>query len=271
MSLDRIAALIERAEAEALWGYEEAAPPEVEERLGMARMRLGGGVVLAVRNDVTNYWSKALGFGFDEPVTAELVAEITTFYRAHGVQLATLQLAPSVIPKGWAAICEKEGITEGGWWLKLARLGGLVESAVTDLRVDIIGAADAERWASVLARGFGMPEEQVAPMMQGVVGRPGWTAYGAWDGDELIAAATLVIAGDVAGFAGAATLPEYRGRGAQSALLAARARHAAAQGVKWLSAETGKPADGQQNSSLNNMLKTGFEIRYSRQNWVWRP
>jgi GNAT superfamily N-acetyltransferase len=271
MSLDRIAELLERTEAEAVWECESAAPPEVIESLGMARMRLGGGVVLAVRNDVTNYWSKALGFGFGEPVTAELVAEITAFYRRAGVQLATLQLAPSVIPANWDAIREKEGITEGGRWLKLARLAGLVESAETELRIDVVGPEDAERWASVLARGFGMPEEQIAPMMQGVVGRPGWTAYGAWHGDEMVGAAGLVIKGEVAGFAGASTLPGHRGRGAQSALLAARARHAAAQGVKWLSAETGKPAEGQENTSLNNMLRTGFEIRYERQNWIWRP
>jgi GNAT superfamily N-acetyltransferase len=271
MSQDRIAALLERAEAEAVWGYEAAAPPELEERLGMARTRLGGGVVLAARHDVTNYWSKALGFGFDQPVTADLVAEITAFYREHDVQLATIQLAPAVIPADWDAICEKEGIAAGASWLKLARLAGLVESPETDLRIDVIPPEDAGQWATVLARGFGMPEEQVTPMMQNVPSQPGWTAYGAWDGDQLVAAATLLITGDVAAFAGAATLPEYRGRGAQSALLAARARHAAALGVKWLSAETGKPTDGQENSSLNNMLRTGFEIRYARQNWIWRP
>lgn len=271
MSQDRIAELIERAEAEAVWGYEAAAPPELEQKLGMARTRIGGGVVLAVRDDVTNYWSKALGFGFDAPVTADLIAEITAFYREHEVQLATIQLAPAVIPADWDAICEKEGITAGTRWLKLARLAGLVESAETDLRIDVLGLDRAEQWASVLARGFGMPEEQVAPMMQGVVGQPGWTAYGAWDGDQLIASATLFIKDGVAAFTGAATLPEYRGRGAQSALLAARARQAVAQGVKWLSAETWKPGDGQENSSLNNMLRTGFEVRYTRQNWTWRP
>ena len=272
MSLDRIAELIELTEAEAIWGYESAAPPPVVEALGMARTRIGGGVVLAVRNDVTDYWSKALGFGFSEPVTAELVAEITDFYREQGVRLATLQFAPSVLPADWDEIREKEGITEGSRWLKLARLAGcVVESAETDLRVDLVGPEDAELWASVLARGFGMPEEQIAPMMQGVVGQQGWSAYGAWDGDEMVAAASLVIKGEVAGFAGASTLPEHRGRGAQSALLAARARHAAAQGVKWLSAETGKPAEGQENKSLNNMRRTGFEVRYERQNWIWRP
>jgi GNAT superfamily N-acetyltransferase len=271
MPLDRIAELLELSEAEAVWGYEQVAPPEVQESLGMASQRIGGGVVLSVRNDVTNYWSKALGFGFAEPVTAELVAEITAFYRDQGTKLATLQLAPAVLPVDWDAICKAEGLTPGGTWVKLARLAGLVESPRTDMRVGIAGSADAEEWWSVLLQGFGMAELGLDRMAEGLLERPGWTAYGAWDGDQMVAAAALLITGQVAEFAGAATLPSHRGKGAQPALLAARARQAAAEGVKWLSAETGKPAKGKQNPSLNNLLRTGFEIRYERQSWIWRP
>lgn len=271
MALDRIAALLELSEAEAVWGYETNAPADVAERLGLASLRIGGGVVLSVRDDATDYWSKALGFGFSEPVTASMVASITDFYREHGCKQATLQFAPAVLPKGWDEICAKEGLTEGTTWLKLARLAGLVESPQTELRVAKVEPADADEWATVMTRGFGMPVDQVAPMMRGVVDVPGWTAYGAWEGDQWVAAAALLITGEVAEFPGASTLPEHRGKGAQSALLAARARQAAAEGVKWLSAETGKPAEGQQNSSLNNMIRTGFEVRYERKNWIWRP
>ncbi|TCN38074.1 hypothetical protein EV644_110211 [Kribbella orskensis] len=271
MSWDRIAELLELAEAEAVWGYENAAPPSAVEMLGLASKRLGGGVVLSARNDVTKYWSKALGFGFESPVTADLVAEITGFYREQGALFATLQFAPAVLPPDWDSIREKEGLTEGGTWVKVARLAGLVQSPETELRIAEVGTAEAEQWASVLARGFGMPEEGIAEMAAGVVGRTGWTAYGAWDGDELVAAASLLITGQVAEFPGASTLPGHRGRGAQSALLAARARQAAAVGAKWLSAETGKPEVEGANASLNNMLRTGFEIRYERQNWIWRP
>ena len=104
MSWDRIAELLELAEAEAVWGYENAAPLSAVELLGLASKRLGGGVVLAARNDVTNYWSKALGFGFESPVSADLVAEITGFYREQGVPFATLQFAPSVLPPDWDAV-----------------------------------------------------------------------------------------------------------------------------------------------------------------------
>jgi GNAT superfamily N-acetyltransferase len=270
MALDRMAELLESAEAEAVWGYEHAGTPEAQEKLGMASTRLGGGVVLSVRNDVTNYWSKALGFGFSEPVTADLVARITSFYRDQGTKVATLQFAPSVLPADWDQICKAEGLTAGGTWLKLARLAGLMETPETDLRIDVVRAADAEEWWSVLLRGFGMSDLGLEQMSSRLIEQPGWTAFGAWDGVEMVSAAALLISGQVAGFAGASTLPTYRGRGAQSALLAARARLAAADGAKWLSAETGKPSDGEHNPSLDNMLRAGFEVRYERQNWTWR-
>jgi hypothetical protein len=37
----------------------------------MRSLWLGGGVALAVRDDPTHFWSKALGFGFGRPVTRE--------------------------------------------------------------------------------------------------------------------------------------------------------------------------------------------------------
>jgi GNAT superfamily N-acetyltransferase len=271
MSTDRITELLETAEAESVWGYETNTSPEVMERFGMASARIGGGVALAVRHDATNYWSRALGFGFTEPVTAELVASITDFYRGNGNPIAVLNLAPSVLPADWDQICAKEGITAGSTWVKLARPAGPVATPETALRVAEIEVSDAESWATVLTRGFGMPEDMLVPMSKGVVGQPGWTAYGAYEGDQLVAAAALLISGEVAEFCGAATLPEHRGKGAQSALLAARAQKAVAEGVKWFSAETGKPDEGEKNSSLNNMTRAGFEIQYDRRNWVWRP
>jgi GNAT superfamily N-acetyltransferase len=271
MSPDRIAELVETAEAQAIWDYETHASPEVMERFGMASARIGGGVALAVRNDATNYWSRALGFGFGEPVTAELVASITDFYRGNGNPIAVLNFAPSVLPADWDAICAKEGLTAGSTWVKLARAAGPVPTPETALRVAEIGPAEAELWSTVLTRGFGMPEDLLVPMSKGAVGQPGWTAYGAYEGDQLVAAAALLITGEVAEFCGAATLPEHRGKGAQSALLAARAQKAVAEGAKWFSAETGKPDEGEKNSSLNNMTRAGFEIQYDRSNWIWRP
>ncbi|MCO8273957.1 hypothetical protein M1L60_25490 [Actinoplanes sp. TRM 88003] len=73
-----------------------------------------------------------------------------------------------------------------------------------------------------------------------------------------------------AGLNAAATLPSHRGRGAQSALIAARAAAAAEAGCRHVHAETWKPADGAPNPALANLLRAGLTPLYERDNWVWR-
>ncbi|MEU7745436.1 hypothetical protein [Nonomuraea sp. NPDC049158] len=81
-------ALAELAEAEMMYQLESAAPAAARDAQGVECVRLAGGVVPAMRDDPTGYWSKALGFGFDEPVTEKLIGEICEFYRSRSVPAA---------------------------------------------------------------------------------------------------------------------------------------------------------------------------------------
>lgn len=263
----------EPAEAEFMHAMARLAPPEVQRELGMAQARLGGGVALVMSRDPTGgYWNKALGFGVSEPVTGYLVSQVLDFYRAHDGQGAVIQVAPSVLPEDWDDICAREGLVAGSVWLKLLRDAGPAAPARTDLRVAEVGADDARAWAEVLCRGFGMPLGPLVDMVAGVVvpGSP-FVPYAAWDGDNLVASASLMLGGEVAAFCGAATLPEARGRGAQSAFFEHRVTRAAQAGCRWLSAETWKPtAEAPHNPSLANMQRAGFDVVYERTNWTWR-
>ena len=112
-------AAAEGAEAEFMYRFVAMAPPPVRTRLGIAVERIGGGVAMSVRNDVTGYFSKALGFGFAEPVTADLTNRVLGFYEQHGSPGATLQIAPEVLPEDWDDICAVTncGPTDpGGSW-----------------------------------------------------------------------------------------------------------------------------------------------------------
>ena len=103
----------ERSEAEALFAFHAAAPPEVRAALGMNRTRLGGGVATSMAHDATSYWNKALGFGDSEPVTADLLAEIIAFYRAQQAPTAMIQIAPSPLPPDWPELCAQHGLARG--------------------------------------------------------------------------------------------------------------------------------------------------------------
>ncbi|MFD6443861.1 GNAT family N-acetyltransferase [Promicromonospora sp. NPDC060204] len=263
--------LAESVEAEMMYRYETNAPDLAQEGLGIATTRMGGGVVLSARVDPFDYWSKALGFGFAEPVTHDLVDRVVAFYREQGTPTAVLQVAPSVLPPDWAQIQEAHGLQAAGSWLKLAApIGDVRAEARTDLRVGPVGEADAHEWASVVSRAFGMEIPAMVAMLAESVRHPAATPFAAWDGDTIVAGANLYVHGTVASLNSGATLPDHRGRGAQSALIAARLAAARAAGAGWVVAETGAPAPGEVNQSLANLQRAGLQVRYARQNWRWR-
>jgi hypothetical protein len=261
----------EQVEAEWMYRLETGAPRHVQANLGMRATRLGGGVVLGMRRDSTQYWNKALGFGFDAPVTIDLVAGICEFYRSIGSSLAVLQFAPSVLPREWDEIRTSCQLVPGGSWVKMVHNLASIDSPQTELKVREVETRDAWRWASALLRGFGMPEEGLLDMFVSAVGQPGFRCYAAWDGDEVVAVGNLFIQDGVAAMWGATTLLPHQRRGGQSALLAARLLAAKAADCRVVVAETGTEAPGERNPSLHNLRKAGFATLYERPNWIWRP
>lgn len=266
-----LAEVVEATEANLMFEITKVAEP-VRQRMGISGRRFGRGVAVSVRNDPSGFWSRAQGFGFDKPVTGELISEVLAFFRSEGTEVVNFQLAPEVLPDDWAGICRSHGLTEGPTLVKLARDAGPAEQPPTTLRIGPIKPADRAAWAAVQIEAFGFPDDdgRIAEMLATINDLPEVTGYAAWDGDKLVATAALYVGGKVGQFVSAATLPEYRGRGAQSALLARRVEDAFAAGCRWIAADTGKPGDGEQNPSLNNLLRAGFKVLYDRPVWVWR-
>lgn len=272
MLANEISLLAEAAEAEFMYQYESSAPPATKQTLGIAAARIGGGVALSMRHDVTGYWSKALGFGVTEPVTAELVDDLVAFYVAEKAPGAVIQIAPALLPHDWPEIARRRGLTPTSPWIKLFGAIEYVQTGhTTDLAVRSVDQVDFPRWAATTLRGFGMPTAGLADMLAEALTHPGFRPFAAWDGDDMVATANLFVHGSVGSLNSTATLATHRNRGAQSALIAARAAAAADAGCRWLSAETGRPADGEVNPSLNNLLRSGLRPLYERQNWAWSP
>jgi len=272
-------ALIEQAEAESYADFEAAASPAARAALGTRQLRTGGGVALAVPNDPSGFWSKTIGLGFAEPVSARLLEQVIGFYREQAMSAVTLQIAPHVLPPDWKDICASLNISDGGSaWVKL--VGGLdtvvplsrAAAAGLDpgLRVGKVTAPGAREWAQVMFDVFGLPAGPQLEMAIGCVGRPGWQTFAVFEGSAIVATASVHIYEGAGHLFGGATLPRARGRGAQSALIAARAAAAQEAGCAWLIGETGAEAPGEHNTSLHNMLRAGMTARYERKNWKWR-
>jgi hypothetical protein len=261
--------LVEQVEAESTFMLLDSAPEDLKATLGITTSRLGGGVVLSMRNDPIDHWSKAIGF--DVPVTAELVTEICGFYRSLDAPLGILQFAPETLPENWAEIVADQNLTPGSTVVKLAHDGTSIAPVDTGLKVGRVPAEQMDAWVVTYLRGFELPEGDIARLLSAPLGHPDVRPYGAWDGDDIVGAAVLFVHGKTARFAGAVTLPSHRGRGAQSAMTALRLTDGVESGVEWFSAETDKPAPGERNPSLDNLRRLGFQVLYDRQDWLWRP
>jgi len=91
----------------------------------------------------------------------------------------------------------------------------------------------------------------------------------AFDGDRPVATGALFRKGRCAWLSFGTTDEEARGRGAQSALLAARLDAAARLGCELATIETAEPKSGVFAPSYRNAIRLGFKALYSRPNYIW--
>jgi GNAT superfamily N-acetyltransferase len=255
----------ESIEAQVMYEYGRCAPADV---LGVTLARIGGGVAVSMRNDPTRYWSKTLGY--TEPVTAALIDEVLDFYRKADNPHAVLQIAPDAQPADWDEISAARGIRAGSEWVKLsAPIDDIPVADEGPLRVGPVALSEAGEWAAVVTTAFGMTAPGLAEMLAATVGHRLFRAYAVWAGDAIVAGANLFIADGVASLNAGATAPDFRGRGAQTALIHARIEAARAAGCRLVVSETGNPEPGDSNSSLNNLRRAGLQPVYRRRNWIW--
>ena len=85
-----------------------------------------------------------------------------------------------------------------------------------------------------------------------------------------ISAGAYYLSGDIAWLDFAATKPEYREKGAQSALLARRIDDAAAEGCRLFVVETAEQTPEKEAPSFRNMRRYGFEVAYTRPNYIMK-
>ncbi|HEU4568313.1 MAG TPA: GNAT family N-acetyltransferase [Marmoricola sp.] len=261
----------ELSEAAYLWDMAEGCEPGLAARLGLAGTRVGGAVVRVAANDpMGGFWNRCLGLGMTEPVTDEVLEEVIAFSAGHGAPTMTLQVAPEA-EGARPELLQAHGLERGSTWVKF--MGPLPDlpPVATDLRVDAVGPADVEEAATVVITGFEAPQGLMTEWCADQMRRPHWGAFAAWEGDRIVAAGMLFVHGDTAHLVGAATLPQARGRGAQSALMRARVEEARHRGCRWIGTETGAESPESPNPSLHNMRRLGFTELYERRNWVWKP
>jgi GNAT superfamily N-acetyltransferase len=259
--------LLEQVEAEYFSRFLSRADDATRSRLGIRTTRMGGGVVTAMREDRSGTWTKALGLGFDAPVDDTLLADVIRFQKDSGANEGLLAVPAQVLPGDWDRLRTRHGLTADSAWSKLSRPVEGATPVETDFVIRRLVPADATAWARILREAFGSIDPDPTPLLAATLEDPVARVLGAWDNDVLVGAGVVHVFSQVAALSTGGTLPSHRGRGVQSALLAARAAVAGEAGCRLLTAETGAP--GHENPSYRNLLRAGFSHQYDRTNWRW--
>ncbi|MEO5897931.1 MAG: GNAT family N-acetyltransferase [Vicinamibacterales bacterium] len=266
-----LARRIERAEAQLVG--ESAAASAL--RLGpekILRRELAGGIAVFVQEGCP--FNKVAGLGFDGvPLPGEL-EEIEAAFAARG---AAIRVEVSTLADpGVARQLTTRGYVLAGFEnvLALDLTGRASPSGAAHSDIVITRADDDEgaTWLDVVTTGLLHPDsfdgppstetfmrEELERVFSDMLNAKGMERYLARRGGVIAGGGSLVIAGGVALLSGAATLPEHRKRGVQSALLSERLRIAADRGCD-IAVVTTEPA----SKSQANVQRAGFSLLYAR-------
>jgi ribosomal protein S18 acetylase RimI-like enzyme len=279
--LERLLEVVEIAQYEDLFG---ALPPDVGERLGIGLDREGAILRITASGYDHPMFNRVMGVGLgsegSEQALEATLDRAAAHYEAAGVRRWMLQLLPHVEPDGFAEKVARRGIVRLRGWAKHLGSAGLDVDPRSDLRVVRL-ASDAragtrsepwlvDAWAEIGVQNFGFPVPFVR-WLRALQGRQRWHLYLALDEETPVATGALFLSESDVGLIGqltfAGTLPEYRRRGAQSALVARRVEDARAAGAKWIACETDEELPDRPNPSTRNLIRLGFPVAYVRGNW----
>jgi len=236
---------------------------------GAEVMHVGGGVATALTAIDVGFFNRTIGLGIERPVTVEDLDAVVAFYEGLARTTAVVQLAPHARPTDAPGLLMGRGFAKGRRWAKMWRPVDEPAQAETSLRIEpLIAPAQRADFERITASAFEFPA-MIASAASAVIGRPGWTHYLGYDGDEAVTAAAMYVVDRVAWFGYGSTLEAFRGRGGQSAMFAVRLRHAAELGCRYALTETGEDSHEEPNPSYRNMKRMGFRDGYLRQNWIW--
>jgi GNAT superfamily N-acetyltransferase len=133
------------------------------------------------------------------------------------------------------------------------------------LRARIAGEGERDLWAKASADGW-REFTEVASMLSGlarvIASTEGTSSFCVELDGQMVATGALAIRDGVALFAGASTVPEYRRRGAQQALLESRFAYAMEQGCDLAMIVTAPGSASQRNAE-----RAGFRVAYTRTKW----
>ena len=234
---------------------------------GAEWMEHGG--ACAVFNGIDSPVTQSFGLGIFETLDASALDAVERFFFDRGTA-AVHEVSPLAGVAALDLLCRRQyNPVEISSVMYRAADRPSVEGT-PGIHVHVAGSSETAVWADVLTRGWlaECPGLRELFLENGAIGAgcegsvPFLAGLGAGPGAEPGAAATLCIHDGVALLGGAATVPEMRRKGLQTALIAARIRYAFEHGCDLLMMAAEPGSNSQRNAERN-----GFRVAYTRTKW----
>ena len=267
----------ERVERDAWLDMFAAAPAVLGADAPPCSERTGTYAVIADKGTPGSEFNRCFGLGCDGALTEVQLDRAIHWLDRNASPTWSIQLPPLEDADTMAGWMRSRGLAPAGTgWARFFRHARSVGNspAPTELVVREVSRAEGAHFGEAMMGGFGF-SAAVGKWFSVLAGRPRWHLYVAYADGVPAACGALYLDHERGwGWLGCdATLPAYRLRGAQTALIHRRIADAGAAGIEALTAETGQPAAGQELNarSYQNYHRAGFAKAYVRPNFRRRP
>lgn len=241
-----------------------AASPAV--RAAGIRHTLTNGVLVTTAPDYDILaLNRVIGLGERGPGEAEAVDTVLTAFRAAGSARCMAAVSPD--SERLTTLLRQRGFYHHNNWVRLTRDATPPPGVETAFSIRRLGAEQRDAFGELIRKAFHWPAA-AAGLFGSTVGRADWIHYGAFENGQLVAAGGMFLRNRTAWLGPAATDLRARGRGAQTALIVARLTTGIHHGVETFTVETAEPTSERPVGSFRNLTRLGFEVAYSRPNWV---
>ena len=249
---------IELAEAEAAVACAERLLAAQGNGAGAVASVAGGYAVYCGANSPV---TQAVGLGLDGAVNKEEFDRLEEFYfsRKEPVRVETCPMADGSLI---------EQYRERGYHVSefsnvmVLPVEKSADASPDGIEIQKVADGEIDLWTLTVAQGFAehfpVTQEILSVMRLFADGKNTECYFARVDG-KIAGGATLALRGRIAGLFGASTLPQFRNRGVQTALLHARMQRAAEQGCE-LAMSLALPG----SASQRNITRRGFRTLYTR-------
>ena len=259
--------LTETIERQALLGWYEAASQLELPGYEWSLAQIGDAMCSVSATEPSILVNRVLGIGSQATPTFEQLVEIQRLYREAGVSRFFLHVVPQIMGPDTEKLLTITGYRRHRGWMKFTRGPGDVGPVTSDLTIRQIGPDEAANFAAIAAPAFDMTLA-CQPALAALANDPHWHLYMSFDGTRPAGTGAIYIRGNAAYTDWAATHPDFRRRGSQTAILNARIQDALNAGCTTIVTMTGEAIPGDPQHSYSNILKRGFSEAYLRENWI---